>query len=423
MHQKRQGSSETSIMTLTAFLFSMLPTAAADWPEFRGPTGQGHASADSVPAELRPAQATWKVPVPGKGWSSPIVANNQIFLTTAVPEPADAPTSYSLRSLSFDANSGQLLWDREVFQKSTADEVHSHAKNSFASPTAVSDGEHVFVHFGPDGTACLGFDGTLRWTNTDLRYNPQHGAGGSLALFADMLLLHGDGVDAPFIAALHRTSGKLAWKTLRPEMPAPRWSFSTPLVITLADGQQQVISPASHMACSYDPNTGEELWRVRYPNKWSVVPRPVFAHGLVYLCTGYDGPAELLAIRPDGRGDITESHVVWRTDEQVPHNPSPLVIGNELFLISDNGIASCRDAATGELHWRQRLGGDFSASPLYAEGRIYAFNEQGALFVYAPERTDRELSRSDFEETVFASPAVVESAIIVRSESHLYRFD
>lgn len=414
----------TRALVVAALAASLGSTAAtADWPEFRGPTGQGHASSSPLPATLVPAEATWKVPVVGKGWSSPIVVGNLVIVTTAVPEPADAPTSQSLRALAFDATTGGLQWEREVFRKSTEADVHSHTKNSFASPTGVSDGTHVFVHFGPDGTACLDRDGNLVWRNDELHYNPQHGAGGSLALFEDVLLLHGDGVDEPFIAAVDRTTGKLAWKTLRPEMPAPRWSFSTPLVITLPDGQQQVISPASHMACSYAPHSGEELWRVRYPNKWSVVPRPVFAHGLVYLCTGYDGPAELLAVRPDGRGDITDTHVAWRVDEQVPHNPSPLVVGDDLYLISDNGIASCRDAVTGTLHWRQRLGGDFSASPLYADGRIYAFSEQGRLFVFAPERAYREISTSDFEETVFASPAVIEKAILVRTENHLYRFD
>jgi outer membrane protein assembly factor BamB len=420
-----KSSLPTRVWLIVVTCLSLATTSqlqATDWLDFRGPTGQGHAPSGQLPEQLEPSRATWKTAVAGKGWSSPLVVKNQILLTTAVPEPADMPTAQSLRVLSFDATSGVLQWNVEVFRKSMESDLHSHAKNSFASPSAVSDGERLFAHFGPDGTACLSLDGDVSWKTDSLRYNPQHGAGGSPVLFDDVLVLNGDGVDDPFVAAVSCESGQIAWKTPRPEMPAPRWSFCTPLVIETA-GQQQLISPASHMACAYDPQTGDELWRVRYPNKWSVVPRPVFAHGLVFLCTGYDGPAELLAVRPDGRGDVTDTHVAWRTDEQVPHNPSPLIIDDAIYLISDNGIASCRDALTGTLHWRQRLGGDFSASPLFADGRIYAFNEQGECFVFAAEHAYRELASSDFEETVFASPAVSDGAIFIRTEGHLYRFD
>lgn len=396
--------------------------STADWPEFRGPTGQGHATAVRIPADLDPAASpVWKIPVPGKGWSSPVVVGHRVFLTTAVPDADEAPTRQSLRVLCFDAATGAALWNKEAFSKSLAAGAKLHAKNSFASPTPISDGERLFVHFGPDGTAAFDFDGSILWTTTDLTYDPQHGAGGSPILSGDLLVFHGDGSDDPFIAAIDRATGTLVWKTSRPEMPAPRWSFCTPLEIEV-DGTRQLVSPASHMACSYDPATGTERWRVRYPNKWSVVPRPVFAHGLVFLCTGYDGPAELLAIRPDGEGDVTESHIAWRTDEQVPHNPSPLVIGDEIYLVSDNGIASCRDARTGALHWRKRLGGNFSASPIFVDGRILVFSEQGVCTAFAAKRTYEELSVSDFQEPILASPAVTDDGIFIRTEGHLYRF-
>ena len=396
---------------------------AEDWPEFRGPTGQGLASATSLPVKWDlQANVRWKIPVPGKGWSSPIVHNGCIFLTTAVPSEEDPPKRQSLRALCLDAAKGETLWDVEVFVKQMGPDETINAKNSFASPTPITDGEHVFVHFGPDGTACLDRDGKRIWANDRLRYNPQHGAGGSPIFSGSRLVFHCDGAEDPFVVALDRDSGSVAWRTPRPPMASPKWSFATPLAIEV-EGTRQLVSPAAQMVCSYDPSSGEELWRVRYPNKWSIVPRPVFSHGLVFVCTGYAGPAELLAIRPTGSGDVTDSHVAWRTDDNVPHIPSPLIVGNEIFLVSDNGIASCRDVETGALRWRHRVGGSFSASPVHAAGYIYMMSERGVCTVIAAGREYQELATNDLQEPTLASCAVVDGAIIVRTERHLYRIE
>lgn len=397
--------------------------AAGDWPDFRGPGGEGSAAGCNPPAEWNlEKNVRWKVPIPGKGWSSPIVRGDRIFLTTAVPADGDPPTRQSLRVLCLDLGTGATRWDHEIFSKSMGPEAKLHTKNSHASPSPIADEQHLFVHFGPDGTACLDFDGKVVWANDRLRYNPQHGAGGSPIFSGPRLVFHADGVVEPFIAALHRDSGTVAWKTIRPETQTPRFSFCTPLEI-VAEGRRQIISPASHVVVSYDPVTGEELWRVTYPNKWSVVPRPVFSHGLVFVCTGYDGPAELLAIRPTGSGDVTGSHVVWKTDDNVPHNPSPLVVGDEIYLMADNGIASCRDVATGTLHWRQRIGGNFSASPVHAAGRIHVISETGVATIFAAGREWRELASCDFGEAALASPAFVDGAVLVRTEGHLWRIE
>jgi outer membrane protein assembly factor BamB len=205
-------------------------------------------------------------------------------------------------------------------------------------------------------------------------------------------------------------------------MATPKWSFATPLAIE-ANGTRQIISPAAHTVVSYDPASGKELWRIRYPNKWSVVPRPAFSHGLVFVCTGFDGPAELLAIRPTGTGDVTDSHVAWRTSENVPHTPSLLVVGNEIYLLSDNGIASCRDVETGTLRWRHRIGGNFSASPIHAAGRIYLTSERGVCTVIAASREYQELATNDLREPAMASCAILGRAIIVRTAGHLYRIE
>jgi outer membrane protein assembly factor BamB len=397
--------------------------AAEDWPEFRGPTGQGLSAATSLPVtwDLQ-ANVRWKVPIPGKGWSSPIVHDGRIFLTTAVPSEEDPPRRQSLRALGLDAATGETLWDVEVFVKQMGVGETLHPKNSFASPTPITDGERVFVLFGPDGAACLDRDGNQIWANDSLHYNSQYGGGGSPIFSGPRLIFHCDGVDDPFVIALHRDSGAVAWRNARPPSASPKWSFATPLEIEV-NGWSQLISPAASFVCSYDPETADELWRVHYPNKFSVVPRPVYSHGLVFVCTGYEGPAELLAIRPTGSGDVTDSHVVWRTDSNVPHTPSLLVVGNEIFMISDNGIASCRDVETGSLHWRHRVGGNFSASPVCADGCIYLLSEQGVCTVIAASREYQALATNDLRETTMASPAVVENAIIVRTEGHLYRIE
>ncbi len=395
---------------------------AEDWREFRGPTGQGQVQGPAPPVQWDVGNSVrWKVPVPGKGWSSPIVCDGRVFLTTAVPSQEDPPKQQSLRALCFDAATGKTVWDEEVFVKPLQPAEKLNPKNSYASPTPVTDGQHVYVHFGPDGTACLDRRGKLIWTNT-LRYNSVHGAGGSPVLADRRLFVICDGAEAPFVAALDCRSGAELWRTARPPISTPKWSFGTPLLIEVK-GQQQLVAPAAGMVCSYEPSSGRELWRVRYPNKWSIVPRPVFAHSLVFVCTGYDGSAELLAIRPTGSGDVTDSHVVWRSDRNVPHIPSPIVVEREIYLISDNGIATCLDVDTGKLCWRQRLGGNYAASPVHADGRIYLQSERGLCSVIAAGREFQQLGVTDLSEPILASCAVVAGAMFVRTESSLYRIE
>ncbi len=272
----------------------------------------------------------------------------------------------------------------------------------------------------PDRTACLDRDGKRIWANDRLPYNSVHGAGGSPIFSGSRLVFLCDGAENPFVVALDRDSGTVAWRTPRPPMVSPRWSFGTPLVIDV-EGRPQLVAPAAQMVCSYNPMSGDELWRVRYPNKWSIVPQPVFSHGLVFVCTGYPGSAELLAIRPTGSGDVTDSHVAWRTEKHVPQIPSPLVVGSDIFLVSNDGIASCRDVVSGTLHWRERLGGSFSASPVYADGRIYLQSEQGVCIVISASREFLQLGSTDLAEPILASCAVADGAIFVRTESSLYR--
>jgi outer membrane protein assembly factor BamB len=269
------------------------------------------------------------------------------------------------------------------------------------------------------GTAALGLDGKILWTQSELGYQPVHGNGGSPILVGDTLIFSCDGARDPFIVALDSKTGKVLWKTPRNTPALKTFSFSTPLEIKV-DGMQQIISPGSGLVASYDPAGGSEIWRVLYGEGYSVVPRPVFANGLVFISSGYEDPV-LLAIRADGaKGNVTESHLAWSTKRGAPKTPSVLVVDDNLYFVSDNGIATCVDAKTGKVYWTERLGGNFSASPFYAEGRIYFQNEEGVGFVVKHSQTFELLAKNDLEEQTFASCAAVDTKLFIRSKSHLW---
>ncbi|MGH7225545.1 MAG: PQQ-binding-like beta-propeller repeat protein, partial [Gemmataceae bacterium] len=390
--------------------------ARADWPEFRGPTGQGLVLKGKLPTKWDAKQnVSWKTTIPGKGWSSPIVAEGRVYLTTAVPEDGGAQ---SLRVLCLDADKGDILWNKEVFHPDGKHVPRIHAKNSHASPTPLVRDGKLFVHFGHQGTACLDLDGKILWRNTTLRYAPVHGNGGSPILVEDLLVFSCDGGDQRFIVALNVADGKVRWKTPRAVEAAKKFSFSTPLLIDV-EGRKQIISPGSNVVCAFDPADGKEIWRVRY-NGYSVIPRPVYGHGLVFLSSGYDRPS-LLAIRADGEGDVTDTHVAWKTSKAAPHTPSLLLVGDELYAVSDGGVASCFNARTGEVYWQKRLGGSYSASPLVAGGKLYFQSEQGTGMVLQAGKKFKLLAKNSLDERSLASAAAADGALFLRTEKHLYR--
>jgi outer membrane protein assembly factor BamB len=405
---------------LTVLLGSVVAPAAAsdDWPQFRGPTGQGISTATGIPVEWNTRKnVAWSVEIPGRGWSSPVIAGGKIYLTTSLGKP-HGPVS--LFAVCLDEATGKPVWDTQVFQPNTSLASQMHGKNSLASPTPVVTADRLYVHFGHMGTAALDLSGKLIWQQTGLKYEPVHGAGGSPALIGDLLVVDCDGAHDPFIAALDAKSGAIKWKTPRESAARKTFSFSTPLPIDI-DGQTQIISPASGFVGSYDPADGHEMWRVRYGEGYSVVPRPVFAQGLVFVSSAFDFPV-VYAIRPGGaRGDATNSHVVWTRTKGGPNTPSLLVSGDELYMVSDGGIASCLDAKTGKVHWTHRLNGTFSASPIWAEGRIYFQTEAGLGIVVKADRTFEQLAENDLGERSLASPAAADGALFIRTERHLWK--
>ena len=399
------------LIFLLVVVLTALAARGEDWPQFRGPTGQGHSSEHNIPFEWSETNnIVWKVPVPGLGWSSPSVAGGRVWLTTAIENEYPA----SLSVIAFDAAAGGEIINTELFK--IAPDPNANPKNSFASPTPILEGDRVYVHFGSDGTAALTVSGEILW-RIRLPYQALHGNGGSPALYGDLLIINCDGDDEAFVVALDKNTGEIRWKTLRRKPFAQ--AYSTPLVIRVGD-KDQVVSNGGYRSVAYDPLSGAEIWSVSYPDGYSNVPRPVYGHGLVYIATGLQRPS-LLAVRVDGTGDVTATHIAWKLDRAVPVTSSPLIVGDEIYIVSDIGIATCLDAKTGKIHWQQRLGGNYSASPLFADGRIYFLNEEGVATVLMPGKQFSRITRNSIDGTTFASLAVSGGAIFLRSDTHLYR--
>jgi outer membrane protein assembly factor BamB len=401
--------------SIAVLLLCPLLAAAQDWPQFRGPEGQGLSKVTAAPLKWSESSDNikWRLPIEGLGWSSPVVLDKHLWLTTATEG------GKSLRAVCVDAAAGKLLHNIEVFHAETPGPAHK--KNSYASPTPVLDKDRVYVHFGPNGTACLSGEGKILWKQV-LKYNPVHGAASSPALVGELLIISCDGADSPFLIALDRKTGAQRWKSPRePNTDQKKFAFCTPLPIEVGK-TLQVVSPFAGGVTSYDPASGRSIWHVRYPNGYSVVPRPVYGHGMVFLSTGFDKPT-VIAIKVDGKGDVTETHVAWRMEKGAPLNPSPLLIGEELYLVSDQGIATCADAKTGKVHWQERLGGNFSASPLHVAGNIYFLSEDGVTTVVKADKTFTQVAKNELKGRTFASPAPIEGALFLRTETQLLRIE
>jgi outer membrane protein assembly factor BamB len=404
------------LSALTLFCLAGI-VCAADWPQFRGPTGQGVVEKGSLPTEWSATKnVAWKQDIPGGGWSSPVIGDGRIYLTTAVKSPGG--NDYSLRALCLDAKDGKILWNEEVFKEDGAKAPDIHEKNSHASPTPVLQDGRLYVHFGHMGTACLDLDGKVLWRQNGINYEPVHGNGGTPIVADDLLVFSIDGTDKQMLVALDRKTGEVRWKTNRKTNAPKKFSFHTPLLIDV-DGKKQVVSAGSDMVGGFDAKTGEEIWRVRYKG-YSVIPRPVYGHGLVFISTSFDSPV-LLAIKPAGKGDVTETHVAWKEKTGAPKTPSPLLVGDELYVVADNGVASCFDARTGKPHWQESLGAPFSASPLYADGKVYFQSENGIGFVVKAGKEYELLAKNELKERSLASYAAADGSLYIRTAAHLFR--
>ena len=398
-------------------------TASGDdeWPQFRGPRGDGHSDATGVPLKWSETEnIVWKTAVPGKGYSSPVIGGNSIWMTTATEKDR------SLRAVCVDRKTGKILHDVEIFFL-TRKKMKVWPTNSNASPTPVLDEGRLYVHFGKFGNACLdAATGEIIWKNKKLRIYHEVGPGSSPIVWKNLMIVNYDGYDKQFVVALDKTTGDVVWKTKRsgkqPRRGTEKKSHSTPVIVKDAT-RTQMISPSSDWVYSYDPATGKELWLADYgPLGFEVIPRPVVGHGMVYVTTG-TGTPQLLAIRYDGNGDVTESHIVWRYKKNISQIPSLLLVGDLLFMVSDKGISTCLDAKTGKVFWKNRVGRSCSASPVYVDGRIYSLSHSGKSVVVKPGKKREVLAVNHLDGLFKASIAVAGRAMYVRSATHLYRIE
>jgi outer membrane protein assembly factor BamB len=383
----------------------------------------------------------WKTPIPGRGWSSPVIADGRIWVTTAIEREAtpeeraraaevnrkaaklSVSGAVTIRAVCVDAATGKLVHDIELFTVTNPQPVHT--LNSFASPSPVLGPGRFYCHCGDFGAACLDTaTGTVLWRNRDLRLNHENGPGSTPVLWRNRLIVHLDGSDVQSIAAYDTTTGKVAWQTPRSgtlrDDPDLKKAYGTPVLATLG-GQDVVISPAADWLYAYDPATGKELWKMCYGFLgFSIVPRPVMSGDLLFMSTSFNSP-ELLAIKL--AGPETAPVIAWQEKKGAPTMSSPLVVNDLVSMVSDKGVGTCLDAKTGHVVWSKRLGGNFSSSPLFADGRIYIGNRDGDTFVVGAGRDYELLATNHLDGGIFATPAAVGRAIFLRTEHALYRLE
>lgn len=391
--------------------------SAENWTRFRGPNGQGISAEKDLPVTWSASDnIAWKTEIPGQGWSSPIIFEDRIFLTTATEEGA------SCHLICVNRKDGSLVWNKEVHRQQPG---AKRQQNSYATPTPVTDGQHVYAVFADGTVVCLDFSGELVWKNQEVEFFSLHGLGASPVLVGDLLVMPFDGSSSEetrigwkepwenaLVLALHTKDGSVAWKGKR---GMSRVGHVTPILL---EGGGELVTAGGDRVQAFDVETGERIWSI-YSQGEGVTPSPVVGEGLIFTSSGFEAPT-IRAIRPGGKGDVTESHIAWEQKKGVPALASPLYVKPYLYTITRDNILYCIEAATGEIVWQQRLTGVHSASPIYADGRIYILSEDGVTLVLRPGAKYEELARNDLGEICLATMAVSQGQFFIRSDKHLY---
>jgi len=406
-------------LTFITFLISSLSGAQNNnsWMDYRGPSIDGHSYANNVPILWNDStNIDWKIEIPGKGWSSPVILDNQIWITSALEK------GHSLWAYCIDLDSGEMIHRIELFFQDSTQE--SHPLNSFASPTPAIEKDRVYVHFGAYGTACINSqNGQILWERKDILCEHEVGPGSSPVLYRNLLIFNMDGVDVQYIIALDKKTGKTIWKTYRGlDFSQKRFdekkAFYTP-ILSKIDGSDQLISPGPHAVMGYNPLDGKQIWMVKYRG-FSGSSRPLINNNTLYINTGF-GFSSIVAIKLGGRGDLTETNILWENRKSMQARSSPLIVDNLYYMINTGGQAKCIDPATGEVLWTERVGRQTSASPVYVENKIFTFDEEGLCTIFKPGRSFKKVAENKLPDGCMASPALIDNAMIIRTKTHLYR--
>jgi len=413
---------------VVAFLFASKQAISQDknWTHFRGNNLNGIAVTENVPLKLDDTSIKWKTKIHDNGYSSPVVYNNQIWVTTAKPDGKE------LYAVCTDFQTGKIIYDIKVF---TPDKVEGkHSINTYASPTPCIEKGFVYVHYGSNGTACINTaNGLIVWKRTDFKCKHVQGPASSPVIYKKLLILHFEGVDVRYIVALDKSNGKLIWKSDRPAGPYEslseigRKAYITPILINVK-GSDMLISNGSAVCIAYDPNNGKEIWRV-VDGAESTIAMPFTEKGIVFWYSGYMLSAagtkftELLAVNPDGNGDITGTNVLWKKRDEQSQNQllTPVIKDGLIYTVTTRNNLMCIDAPTGKEIWSTHVTSDYNASPIYVNGNIWFFSVKGEVLVIKAGRKYEVVAQNQMDSGIWATPAILRNSVIMRTQKYLYR--
>ncbi|NQU84759.1 MAG: PQQ-like beta-propeller repeat protein [Mariniphaga sp.] len=411
------------VSTLLSVIVACSPKSE-NWTHLRGSTFDGHAQTNVAPLHWSETEnVIWKSEVKGVGWSSPVIYGNQIWVTSATRDGKE------MFAMCYDFKDGNLLKEFTLFKPENPGRIHG--TNSYASSTPCIEKGFFYAHYGTNGTACINTKTMeIVWERNDLKCDHMQGAASSPILYKNMLILHIEGTDVQYIIALNKKTGETIWKTERPEeihndvQSTFHKAYVTPIVINI-DGKDLLISNGAQACIAYDVNTGEEVWRFIYGEDSTVV-MPIFYDGIIYINSGWvlsEGTpyfSRMYAVDPSLEGDITESGLIWWTEEDVPQLSTPVIVDSKIYMVEERGMASCLDAKTGNVFWKEEFEGNYNASPIFAAGNIYFNNVKGKTTIVKPGEELNIVAENQIEGSVKATPAFVSGKMILRSDSHLY---
>jgi outer membrane protein assembly factor BamB len=397
-----------------------------NWTSFRGTNMNGIAEGENIPLKWDTPVIKWKTEIHDKGYSSPVVYNDQIWVTSGKPDGKE------LYAVCIDFKTGKTIYDIKVF---SPDEVEGrNSVNTYATPTSCVEKGFVYVHYGNLGTACINTsNGSIVWKRTDLKCKNIHGPGSSPVIYKNLIILHFDGSDERYIIALDKSNGKTIWKSDRPAGPyepltaVGKLAYITPIIINVK-GRDMLISNGSAICQAFDPNTGQEIWRVVYGAE-TTISMPFTEKGVLYWYTGFmvdkDGLnySYLLAVNPDGKGDITGSNIIWKKLDKPTDNQmlSPLIRDGLIYTVTPLNTMMCIDAENGKEIWSKHVTSNYNASPLYINGNVWFFSIKGEVLVLKAGRKYEVVSQNTMDSGIWATPAILRNSMIMRTQNYLYR--